>query len=388
MRRALLVASIVALGAALTIYLSHGWFHRNFGPAPIADAIGAALLVLIAFAAQRLVSLAFYRDHMLGMNQVTARQDDTLDSFHQAAEEVSNELRQVADYNEIIRGQLKNVIDGTEKAACCIVERLQAIDQVVTGLDRFVAGTSDETAALYTKSEERIAHNQRVVSQMGEYVQQRVHDAERDQVRVAQVVQEARSLESLVQLIKNIAAQTNLLSLNAAIEAARAGPAGRGFAVVADEVRKLSNETESAVVKISQGIESVADNIERQFQEKLSSINLDKVSNGSAQIASMFCEAQANVQFQDVCRQQVEQVTHALKQLDEHASLLADRLRIHEHAGVAFMPITHRMEALYSRYVMEQQRVTHAGVSDSQRERSTAPARSDSSQASPRVELF
>ena len=115
---------------------------------------------------------------------------------------------------------------------------------------------------------------------------------------------------------------------------------------------------------------------------------LAEVSNGSAQIASMFCEAQANVQFQDVCRQQVEQVTHALKQLDEHASLLADRLRIHEHAGVAFMPITHRMEALYSRYVMEQQRVTHAGVSDSQRERSTAPARANSSQASPRVELF
>ena len=419
MRRALLVAIIVALGAALTVYLLHGRFHQLFTQAPIADAIGTALVVLLAFAAQRLVSLAFYRDYMLGMNHAAAKDEGTLNSFKEAAVEVSDELEQVYGFNEVVRGQLKNVIDETEKAAYCIVERLQSIDTVVSKLDRFVAGTSDETAELYTKSEARIARNQAVVSQMGCYVQQRIQETERDQLRVAQVVQEARSLESLVQLIKHVAGQTNLLALNAAIEAARAGQAGRGFAVVADEVRKLSSETESAVVKISQGIKSVADNIQVQFQDKLSNINLDKekqmleffsvqlndlgqnyealmrheagvlaeVQSGSTQLAAMFIEAQASVQFQDISRQQIEQAMQALTQLDEHAGLLADRLRAPENAMVT-PPLAQRMEALYKRYVMEGQRTTHDRLSASPGGRLNQSGAAASAAVQSRIELF
>lgn len=113
---------------------------------------------------------------------------------------------------------MKSVIDETEKAAFNIAERLQTIDSVVTALDRFVSGTTDETAQLVRDSATRIAQNQKMILQIEGYVQQRLHEAAQDQVRVKQVVQEARSLESLVQLIKHVAGQTNLLALNAAIE--------------------------------------------------------------------------------------------------------------------------------------------------------------------------
>lgn len=390
-RRAFLVALIVALGAAASVYVLHGWFHQLFKSAAIVDALGAAFVVLAGFVAQRLVSVTFCRDHLLGAAGVQAIADAKLERLHKVNEEVAAELKQMQDFNAVVRGHLKNVIDETEAAAFGIVERLQTIDAVVTSLDQFVAGTAGESENLTRGARERIEKNRDIVVKMSGYVQQRLQDAEQDQIRVAQVVGEARALESLVQLIKHVAGQINLLALNAAIEAARAGEAGRGFAVVADEVRKLSAETETAVSKISLGIQSVAKTIEIQFQDTLSHDDLDQekimlgqfstqlqelgesyqelmqhetetlnqVQRSSTQLGNMFLEAQAGVQFQDVTRQQIEQVMQALKQLDEHAEGLAERLRVYEEPAANYTPLTRRLETLYSGYVMEQQRTSH-----------------------------
>jgi methyl-accepting chemotaxis protein len=423
LRRVLLVFFGVTICATFGVYLAHDWYHglavQTLGLSPAAiDALGSFMLLSLAYLTSRAVSQAFFRDYMLGMTLAKAERGHKLDNLHQVVNEVSGELKQVPAFNEVVRGQLRGVIEGTEKAAFGIVERLQTIDSVVTHLDQYVNGRSDETARLAQDSETRIAANHAIVGQMEAYMQQRIQNAAEDQARVARVVQDARSLDSLVQLIKQVAAQTNLLALNAAIEAARAGDAGRGFAVVADEVRKLSGETEAAVVKISQGIEAVAGNIEVQFQEKLSNLNVDRekqvlalfsaqlhalgdsyealmrheaevlaeVQQSSTQLAAMFLDAQASVQFQDVGRQQIEHVAQALTQLDEHAGLLADRLLAHQNSDFAYTPIAQHLEALYNRYVMEQQRAIHdstAASAGSTRQRGGAAA-----PAASRVELF
>jgi len=414
--RVLTIGSLLASGIAGTVYLLSDAFHRIFASGALADALGALLVALVVLIGQRLVSLAIYRDLMLGESTATRDSQERIGTFHTVATEVCGELRQVHDFNAVVGGHLRTVIDGTEKAAVGIVERLQTIDEVVTGLDRFVAETSQETAQLVRDSAARIARNQTIVSQMGGYVEQRVQEFAEDQQRMTEVAQEARALESLVQLIKHVAGQTNLLALNAAIEAARAGDAGRGFAVVADEVRKLSTETEVAVGKISQGISAMAEHIESQFQDKLSNPDQDKekqqlevfanqlnqlgdsyealmqheagvldvVQKSSAQLAGMFLEAQASIQFQDVSRQQIETVIQALQRLDEHSALLADRLHAYEDSDLTYIPMAQHLESLYRDYVMEGQRASH------QLAASTTPDRTRQSSASKssRIELF
>lgn len=330
------------------VYFLHDWFHSDFLNSfdvaqPLGDAIGTVIIVVVAYLAQRLVSIAFYRDMMFGLARNQEVFASTNTNYQAVAEEVAEELAAVPAFNEVLQGQLHSVIQATEEAAYQITERLQAVDGVVTHLNEFVSTSSTESSQMVNESESRIADNQKLIVEMGLYIENRIQEAQTDQQRVAQVVAEARSLESLTKLIKGIASQTNLLALNAAIEAARAGEHGRGFAVVAEEVRGLAGRTAEATDEVGQMIED----IQRQTGEVVEQIRqlTDDLGLGVNQVESTGRQLQdiaglaATVETQiteiaegaEINRNQldslfaaVEQVRGDLRVSDEQTHRLAD----------------------------------------------------------------
>jgi len=188
------------------------------------------------------------------IGQLQAATQSTINQLHQMINDVNTVTNELSTSSERMASITTKTNDGIQTQRQDTEQVATAINQMtstIQGVAQHAVDAAD--AAKNADSEASAGHS--VVNQTAGSIDLLVNEIEKASGVIQQLENDSDSIGSVLDVIKGIAEQTNLLALNAAIEAARAGEQGRGFAVVADEVRVLASRTQESAQEIQGMIE-------------------------------------------------------------------------------------------------------------------------------------
>jgi methyl-accepting chemotaxis protein len=307
-------------------------------------------------------------------------------------DDFGNELEQLDAMSALLRAQLESVTQQSATAAESIAGRMSTLTSLAADVVDATGRSANLSRDVLQRTESTLAANDDTLADLMQLSAARKEQADADRARAVTVAKGARTLLPLVSDISAIARQTNLVALNAAIEAARAGRVGAGFAVVAKEVRTLAGHTASVAEKVGKQIDTLVAVIERDLVREMDQrdvnvecASLGRVANQMVELKNGYvastdalsqlvdfvqtrgdamraeaAETLCALQFQDITRQRIEQVTSELGHIGSFARSFRETEAGDE--GRPAISISERVETLESTYVMADQMRAHASV--------------------------
>jgi methyl-accepting chemotaxis protein len=321
--------AVMALAAVATLVLAT-LLTRSIAR-PLADAVEVANSVA-AGDLNRIID-AQGNDEPAKLLQALKGMQGNLRSTIEQIADASNQLASAAE-------QLTNVTDSTTQA---LHRQSQEIDQAATAVTE-MSSAVDDVARNAAAASESSSESGRIAEQGSERINQTLSsigklasNVDETSSNFGQLAGKIRGISQVLDVIRSIAEQTNLLALNAAIEAARAGEAGRGFAVVADEVRALAHKTGQSTQEIETMISTVQSDTEQAVRSMEASNGLAKqtreIAEGAGQALQQIIHSIGDIRDRNlVIAAATEQQAHVAREVDRNLVNIRD-LSLQTSAG-------------------------------------------------------
>ena len=276
------------------------------------------------------VAMVCARSAAMAFNRLLDRMQENLKSIAASARSVAGSANTMATTSSQVANAAHRQSESASEMAATIEEMTVSVNHV--------ADRAAETSRLVTGAGELSQTGEAVIGKVADEINTistTVSEAE-EQIRALE--NHSQDIASVVQVIKEVADQTNLLALNAAIEAARAGEQGRGFAVVADEVRKLAERTSSSTQQITRTVEAMrngAHNAVEAMQSVVSKVgdgvssandantSIGRIGSASREAVEMVGEIASAIREQGAATNNIAQQVEQIAQMSDESSAAA-----------------------------------------------------------------